>query len=299
MIFVTLGTQDKSFKRLLEAIDREIENGNIKEKVIVQAGLTKYESKNMEIFDLLPADKFEEYIDKSDLIITHGGVGSILTAIKKNKKVIAAARLKKYKEHTNDHQRQIVKEFSEQGYILELRDFNKLGKLIEKSKNFKPKKVHSNTNNFIKLIENYIEETDNVSWYNKYREVLLYLFFGGCTTLINIVAFWLLRLLKISTYVSNGIAWFLSVLFAFFTNKLFVFESKGKTFKESLNECFSFFGFRIVSLLFDMGIMYLLIDVLSTNELFAKIVSNVFVIIINYVFSKLIIFRKKGENKYE
>ena len=118
MIFVTLGTQDKSFSRLLKAIDKEIEKGNIKDKVVVQAGFTKYKSKNMEIFDLIPADKFDQYIEKSDLVITHGGAGSILTALKKNKKVIAAARLSKYKEHTNDHQIQIVKEFSDEGYIL-------------------------------------------------------------------------------------------------------------------------------------------------------------------------------------
>ena len=194
MIFVTLGTQDKGFPRLLEAIDREILNGTIKEKVVVQAGLTKYESSNMEIFDLIPADEFDEYIEKSDLIITHGGAGSILTAVKKNKKVIAAARLSKYKEHTNDHQRQIVKEFSDQGYILELRDFNKLGKLIEKSKTFKPKKFESNTSNMIELIENYIEDSNHTSWFNKCREALLYLFFGGCTTLVNIISFFLFNI---------------------------------------------------------------------------------------------------------
>lgn len=290
MIFVTLGTQDKSFSRLLEAIDKEIEKGNIKEKVVVQAGLTDYHSSNMEIFDLIPADEFDKYIEKSDLVITHGGAGSILTAIKKNKKVIAAARLSKYKEHTNDHQKQIVKEFSEQGYILELRDFNKLGKLIEKSKTFKPKKFESNTDNMIKLIENYIEDTNHISWYNKFREGLLYLFFGGCTTLVNIISFFVLRKLKISIYISNIIAWFISVVFAFITNKLFVFESRGKSLKETFKEGVSFFLFRVVSLLFDMGIMYILIDLLSSNEMISKIISNIFVIIINYVFSKLFIF---------
>ena len=150
MILVTLGTQDKEFTRLLKAIDREIKNGVITDKVVVQAGCTKYESENMEMFDLIPANEFDEYIKKADLIITHGGAGSILTGVKNNKKIIAAARLAKYKEHTNDHQRQIIKEFSEQGYILELKDFNKLGKLIQKSKSFKPKKFTSNTKNMIK-----------------------------------------------------------------------------------------------------------------------------------------------------
>ena len=156
MILVTLGTQDKSFKRLLEAVDKQIKNGNIKDKVVVQAGCTKYKSKNMEIFDLIDSDKFAELIKECDLLITHGGVGSILTGLKNNKKVIAAPRLAKYKEHTNDHQLQIIEKFDEAGFILPLYDFEKLDKVLKDVKNFKPKKYQSNTNKMIKLIENYI-----------------------------------------------------------------------------------------------------------------------------------------------
>lgn len=290
MIFVTLGTQDKDFSRLLKAIDKEIEKGTIKEKVIVQAGHTKYESKNMEIFDLIPTDEFNEIIEKCDLIITHGGVGNILSAIKKNKPVIAAARLKKFKEHTNDHQKQIIGEFSKQGYILELRDFGKVGKMVEKAKTFKAKKFKSNTNNMIKLIEDYIEEDNHTSWFNKCREVLMYLVFGGLTTLVNIVAFFILRKLSVSVYISNLIAWVVAVLFAFITNKLFVFESKDKS--KIGKEIISFFGFRILSLGVDMGAMYLLLQVINTGEVFAKIMANIIVIILNYIFSKLFVFKK-------
>ena len=112
MILVTLGTQDKGFERLLKQVDEEIKKGNIKEKVVVQAGYTKYESPNMEIFDLIPADEFDNLVSKARLIITHAGAGSILSAVKKGKVVIAAPRLKKYGEHTNDHQLQIAKEFA-------------------------------------------------------------------------------------------------------------------------------------------------------------------------------------------
>ena len=84
----------------------------------------------MEIFDLLPDPEFEKLIDEARLVITHGGAGSILTAIKKNKKVIAAARLAKYKEHHNDHQKQIIGEFVKEGYILELDDFSKLTNVL-------------------------------------------------------------------------------------------------------------------------------------------------------------------------
>ena len=157
MILVTLGTQDKSFKRLLEAIDKQVELGNIKDKIVVQAGCTKYESKNMEIFDLIPMEQFDDLIKSCDLLITHGGVGSIITGLKNDKKVIAAARLEKYKEHTNDHQLQIIENFSNDGYILGLDNFDELDKVLEKAKTFKPKKYVSNTDKMIKIIEDFID----------------------------------------------------------------------------------------------------------------------------------------------
>ena len=157
MIFVTLGTQDKTFKRLLEAIDHEIENGHIKERVIVQAGFTKYSSKNMEIFDLLDKEAFDKYIEECDLLITHGGVGAILTGLKNNKKVIACPRLAKYKEHMNNHQVQIIKRFSDAGYILPYNENDDLGKIIKNAKKFTPNKYKSNTKNIIKIISNYID----------------------------------------------------------------------------------------------------------------------------------------------
>ena len=158
MIFVTLGTQDKGFKRLLEAIQKQIDLGNIKEKVVVQAGCTKFESKDMEVFDLIPFDEFDKLISQADLLITHGGVGSIITGLKNNKKVIAAARLKKYKEHTNDHQLQIIKNFAKEGYISELDDFDKLDEVLLKTKEFKPKKYESNNDKFVSIIKDYIDK---------------------------------------------------------------------------------------------------------------------------------------------
>lgn len=294
MILVTLGTQDKGFERLLKQVDEEIKKGNIKEKVVVQAGYTKYESSNMEIFDLIPADEFDDLVSKARLIITHAGAGSILSAVKKGKVVIAAPRLKKYGEHTNDHQLQIAKEFADAGYILELRDFHKLDKLLEKSKTFKPKKFVSNTPNMVKLVSDYIEEADNISWYNKYSEILWYGFFGVLTTLINIISFALLDKTGLNVYFSNFLAWFFSVIFAFVTNKLFVFNSKDFTFKVFFKELVSFFFFRIVSLGIDMAGMYVCLEAIKLNKLISKIVVNVIVIIANYVFSKLFIFKKKS-----
>ena len=157
MILVTLGTQDKDFSRLLQAVEKQIKKGNIKDKVVAQIGTTKYSSDLMETFDLIPSDKFESLMNECDILITHGGVGSILAGLKNNKKVIAAARLSKYKEHVNDHQLQIINKFVKAGYILELKDFDKLDKVLKKAPGFKPKQYKSNNENFVKLIEDYID----------------------------------------------------------------------------------------------------------------------------------------------
>ena len=156
MIFVALGTQDKSFTRLLETIERQIEMGNIKDKVIVQAGYTKFISDKMEIFDYISMSEFEKNIDKCDLFITHGGVGNILTALQKGKKIIAAPRLAKYKEHTNDHQIQIVNSMAEGGYLLKFDEQANMTEVLEKAKTFKPKKWHSNTDKFNHKLLEYI-----------------------------------------------------------------------------------------------------------------------------------------------
>jgi len=156
MILVLLGTQNNSFHRLLEEVEKNIENGNIKEKVIVQKGYTKFESKNMILYNHLPLDEINELIEKSELVITHGGVGSIITSLEKNKKVIAVPRLKKYKEHVNDHQLDIIKSFDEKGYIIGLSCVEELGEALEKVKTFQPNKYVKNTGNIINIIENFI-----------------------------------------------------------------------------------------------------------------------------------------------
>lgn len=158
MILVELGTQDKSFKRLLDMVEKEIENKTIKEEVIVQAGYTEYSSKNMKVFDYLPKDELEKLIDKASFLIVHGGVGSIFDGLKKDKKIIAVPRLSKYKEHNNDHQLQITTEFNKDGFILTALDNKEFHECLKKINKFKPKKYQSNTNNMIKLIEDYIDK---------------------------------------------------------------------------------------------------------------------------------------------
>jgi len=116
MIFITLGTQKQSFKRLLD----EIENCDIlnNEEIIAQVGHTKFTSDKIKTIDFLETDEFNKYIENSEFIITHGGVGSIFAAILKNKKVIAMPRLKKYKEHVDDHQIEICEKLANMGYII-------------------------------------------------------------------------------------------------------------------------------------------------------------------------------------
>ena len=158
MILVTLGTQDKNFVRLLEKIDQLINNGLIKDKVIVQAGFTKYNSENMEIFDLIPQDEFNDLMDKADIIITHGGVGNIISALEKNKKVIAVPRLAKYGEHINDHQTQIIAKFNALGYIIGLQDVDELDDAVKQIKKFKPKKFVHDNRKMLNLVSELIDK---------------------------------------------------------------------------------------------------------------------------------------------
>lgn len=158
MILVLLGTQNNSFHRLLEEVEKNIENGNIKEKVIVQAGFTKFESKNMEIFDMVPQDRLDKLMDEADLIITHGGVGSMVAAIRKGKKVIAVPRLKKYGEHVNDHQIEIIETFKKQGVIVGIREVEELENALKLVQDLKTHKKEVEGNEIVKIIDNFIQD---------------------------------------------------------------------------------------------------------------------------------------------
>lgn len=157
MILVLLGTQNNSFKRLLEEVQKNIDNGNIKEKVIVQKGFTKFESKDMEMYKELPSEKINKLIEQANIVITHGGVGSIISSITRGKKVIAVPRLKKYKEHVNDHQLDIINSFNDNGYIIGIHSVEELGEALTKIKSFVPKKYIQNTGKVINIVENFID----------------------------------------------------------------------------------------------------------------------------------------------
>lgn len=125
------------------------------------------------------------------------------------------------------------------------------------------------------------------------KEVINYLIFGVLTTLVNIITFWLFEdLLAFDYKLATTIAWVTSVIFAFITNKLFVFESKSTSVLVLLKELASFLFFRILSYFLDIFSMILFIEYLYFNSIIAKILANILVVIFNYLASKLIIFKK-------
>lgn len=157
MILVLLGTQNNSFVRLLQEVEKNINSGNITDEVVVQAGYTKYNSNKMKIHNLISSQEMEQLVDEANLVISHGGVGSTLQCVKKGKVVIGVPRQKKYNEHVNDHQKQLIETFASQGYIIAIKEVTDLEKALKQAKEFRPKKYISNTENMIRLIEKYIE----------------------------------------------------------------------------------------------------------------------------------------------
>lgn len=126
----------------------------------------------------------------------------------------------------------------------------------------------------------------------KYQHIIAYIIFGGLTTLVNFAVFiFFTKALNINYLVSNSIAWFISVVFAFITNKIFVFESKNYHIKHTSYEFAKFLFFRVFSGVLETLILFLMVESLGMNELIVKIFASIIVVISNYFFSKLIIFR--------
>ena len=132
MIFITLGSQKFQFNRLLKSVDELIEGG-LDEEVFAQIGYSNYKPKNYKYKEFLDREEFSEVINCSDIVITHGGTGAIIGAVKKRKKVIAVPRLAKYGEHVDDHQLQLVSQFRELDLIYSCED----GDLKQNIKNMK------------------------------------------------------------------------------------------------------------------------------------------------------------------
>ena len=270
MIFVTLGTQDKEFPRLIEEIDRLIENKTIKEEVIVQAGCTKYESKNLKIFDLISHDEFEKLVSECSLLITHGGVGSILTGIKRGKIVIAVPRLKKYKEHESDHQIQIINEFNKKGYIIGLKGVKDLESALKKAKVFKPNEFQSNNSIFINKIEDYIEEEEKKKQDLKINKTIL---IGTFLFAFNIV----LRLLLETYLLTKHGDELLSLIITWIVTSLlyFVLNPSKKTIYITCKNS--------IWLLIEYILVLLFVVLIGIKSLWLKAIIYILTLIISYI----------------
>ena len=130
--------------------------------------------------------------------------------------------------------------------------------------------------------------------FKKYQQPILYLFFGVCTTAVNIITYYITaHMLSLSVILSTCLAWVISVIFAYVTNKWWVFESKSLRLKAVIQEFLSFTGCRLFTGACDLLIMFIFVDCLGVNDLFVKITSNALVVVLNYIFSKMIIFKRK------
>lgn len=158
-IFITLGSQKFQFNRLLKAVDELCEKGTVDaEDVFAQIGYSDYVPQKYNYKTFLDRDEFSNEMEKADIVITHGGTGAIIGAVKKGKKVIAVPRLAKYGEHVDDHQLQLIKQFDDLNLICPCRDTNKLETALDTVQRTKYNSYKSNTLNIISSIEDYLME---------------------------------------------------------------------------------------------------------------------------------------------
>ena len=133
--------------------------------------------------------------------------------------------------------------------------------------------------------------------YLKYKEIINYIIVGGLTTLVSIASFYIVRFFvltqnnQLHIQIATIISWILAVLFAFFANKKYVFESKKKG-KGKLIEMIKFFLSRLTTLLIEMISMWVLTSPLSINDKISKIIVQFIILVLNYLFSKLFVFKK-------
>lgn len=128
----------------------------------------------------------------------------------------------------------------------------------------------------------------------KYKDIIPYLFFGVCTTAVNMIGYWILAYLcNWRVMLSTVAAWFLALVFAYVTNRKWVFKSEAKNLAEIIREAFYFFICRLSTGVVDWGSMFLFVSVLHLNDMFSKLAANIIVILLNYIASKRIIFKKR------
>lgn len=131
MIFVTVGTHEQAFDRLLKKIDELKRDGIIEDEVIMQTGFSTYDPKYCQWKKLLPYQKMREYVDEARIVITHGGPASFIMPLRIGKIPIVVPRQKQYEEHVNDHQLEFAQNVAERmGTIIPVEDVKELGRVI-------------------------------------------------------------------------------------------------------------------------------------------------------------------------
>jgi len=157
-IFITVGISSFGFERLLKEVDKLIDLRIITQKVIAQTGKSKYKPKNYETIDFLSADKLLELMSKSSVVITHGGVGSIISALALGEPTIVVPRYKKFNECVDNHQLEITRELEKEGVILPVYDITHLPEALRKAEKFKPKNFTLSEGNIKNIIRNYLKK---------------------------------------------------------------------------------------------------------------------------------------------
>ncbi len=159
MIFVCVGSRDYQFNRLLKALDVLVENGEINDKIVAQIGQSEYEPKNYQWHRYIDREMFKKYQSEADLIISHGGTGALIGALKLEKQVIAVPRLAKYGEHIDDHQTQVSGVLAKGGYLREVVNMDDLGEAIRLSQIEPIMKKYDKPSNIISIIDDFIIKT--------------------------------------------------------------------------------------------------------------------------------------------
>lgn len=157
MIFITLGSQKFQFNRLLKAMDELCDKGIIDDDIFAQTGYSDYQPKNYRYKNFLDRKEFEQIITEANIVITHGGTGAIIGAVKKGKKVIAVPRLAKYGEHVDDHQLQLIAQFKNQNLIYGLNSCEELENGLDFVVNHRFNSYESNTKTILDNIQRYID----------------------------------------------------------------------------------------------------------------------------------------------
>lgn len=162
MIFVCLGTQIFQMNRLLKELDRLIAAGEIKESVFAQIGKSDYKPKQFDYKEFITPDEYQDRVNTADMIITHGGTGAIVKALKAGKQTIAVPRLLKYNEHENDHQLQIVDFFTESGFILKVTEMEELLPAYKQMKSHPIEKRFVGDGHVLELVGKYIDKCEEM-----------------------------------------------------------------------------------------------------------------------------------------